>query len=189
MLVCTSSTIASFFTMSPTAVSEPIAAPTTVEQLKAKLSNTSVSSADLRAFENFDSTQHIGTEFPTYSANGKPVLDIRDVLADDAKLKALGRLVSERGVVFFRNTDITPEEQKTLVNALGRHGGKPESSGLHIHPLTLQDSKYGDEISLISNKVVFHKDFKRPDIWESEKATRRPGKHGWVSAYSARVAR
>jgi alpha-ketoglutarate-dependent taurine dioxygenase len=55
---------------------------------------------------------------------------------------------SERGVVFFRDSEITPEEQKVLVQKLGEAGGKPADSTLHIHPLTLAGSELGDEISV-----------------------------------------
>lgn len=61
---------------------------------------------------------------------------------------------SERGVVFFRDAEITEAEQKVLVQALGVHGGKPASSGLHVHPLTLVDGGKDEEISVISNKYV-----------------------------------
>lgn len=166
--------------MSPTAVIEHTAT-TTIENLKANLAQVTLEEVDLQSYSSFDSTPSIGTEFTSTSTNGKPVLDIRDVLADEAKLKALGRLVSERGVVFFRNAIITPEEQVTLVDSLGRHGGKPASSTIHIHPCTLPGSRYGDEISLISNEVVFDKAFKRPAPTVLE---RRQGKQGWVSLSS-----
>lgn len=38
------------------------------------------------------------------------------------------------------------------MQALGVHGGKPASSGLHVHPLTLVDNGKDEEISVISNK-------------------------------------
>lgn len=164
--------------MSPIAVSEPTTV--SVETLKNNIAQVTISDVDLRSYASFDSTPVIGTEFSATSTDGKPVLDIRAVLADEAKLKALGRLVSERGVVFFRNTDITPQEQITLVDSLGKHGGKPASSSIHIHPCTLPDSPYGDEISLISNEVVFHKAFKRPSAW-TRPLERRLAKTGWVS--------
>lgn len=43
--------------------------------------------------------------------------------------------VSRRGVVFFRDQDITPEEQKDFTGKIGQLAGKPESSGMHIHPI------------------------------------------------------
>jgi hypothetical protein len=168
--------------MAPVAVSNASSQPT-AETLKSAVAAVNLGNVDLRTYSSFDSTPSIGTEFLSVSTDGKPVLDIRNVLADEAQLKALGRLVSERGVVFFRDAVISPDEQKTLVDSLGRHGGKPASSTLHIHPCTLPDSDYGDEISLISNKVVFDKAFKRTDTGNLE----RPfGKIHWVS--TVRVA-
>jgi hypothetical protein len=84
---------------------------------------------------------------------------------------------SERGVVFFRDAIITPEEQKDLVDALGRVGGKPESSRLHVHPLTLAGSELGDEISVISNHFVFDDKFKRDDFGILDRVQ---GKTLWV---------
>jgi hypothetical protein len=44
--------------------------------------------------------------------------------------------VSERGVVFFRaQKGFTLEQQKILSQKLGELTGKPETSGLHIHPV------------------------------------------------------
>lgn len=54
---------------------------------------TTTSSVDLRQYSSFDNSPSIGTEFREFSKEGKPVLDIRQVLGDEAKLKALGRLV------------------------------------------------------------------------------------------------
>jgi hypothetical protein len=164
--------------MAPVAVSSP--APT-VESIKAGLAATTLDApqvADLRAYSHFDSTPATGTEFRAEARNGAPALKIRDVLASEAKLRALGRLVSERGVVFFREAEITPEEQKTLVSELGRLGGKPETSGLHVHPLTLPNQRDGDEITVISNQFVFGDKFKRRDNGVLERPT---GQIMWVS--------
>ena len=84
---------------------------------------------------------------------------------------------SERGVVFFRDAIITPDEQKVLVDALGRLGGKPESSKLHVHPLTLAGSEHGDEISVISNQFFFDDKFKRDDFGILDRVQ---GKTLWV---------
>ena len=61
-------------------------------------------------------------------------------------------LVSQRGVVFFRDQDLTIEEQKQLGTKLGELTGKPASSKLHIHPITEEASELGDEISVISSE-------------------------------------
>ncbi|AAW42644.1 hypothetical protein CNBC0390 [Cryptococcus deneoformans B-3501A] len=138
-----------------------------VESIKAGLAAVDVNKEtpfDLRAYSHFDSTPSIGTEFrDSPSKDGKPVLSIRDILGNDERLKALGRLVSERGVVFFRDATISPVEQKDLIEALGALGGKPKTSGLHVHPLTLGGSELGDEISVISNQFVFDKNFQKSD--------------------------
>ncbi|GMK59673.1 hypothetical protein CspeluHIS016_0802790 [Cutaneotrichosporon spelunceum] len=151
--------------MAPTAVET-----TAVDSLKARLASAALQEVDLRAFPHFDNTPGIGTEF---RAGG---LQISDVLIDRAKLAALARLVSERGVVFFREADISPEEQKELVQALGEAGGKPATSKLHVHPLTLPGQVDGDEISIISNKFVFGDKFKQSD---GDIRNRRLGKDQW----------
>ena len=61
-------------------------------------------------------------------------------------------IVSQRGVVFFRDQDLTIEEQKLLGTKLGELSGKPLSSKLHVHPTTEESSELGDEISVISSE-------------------------------------
>ncbi|WVQ62898.1 uncharacterized protein L199_001047 [Kwoniella botswanensis] len=139
-----------------------------VETIKAALTKVSVTetneSFDLRSYSHFDATPSIGTEFRAYSPDGKPTLSIRDILGNTEREKALGRLVSERGVVFFRDAVISPDEQTKLVESLGRLGGKPSTSKLHVHPLTMGGSELGDEISMISNRYIFDNHFKRDDF-------------------------
>ena len=74
-------------------LTETVSAP--IETLKLKLQATSLdlTPANLRRYSHFDASPAIGTEFRAYSPDGKPTLSIREVLKDDAKLKALGRLV------------------------------------------------------------------------------------------------
>jgi len=80
----------------------------------------------------------------------------------DALIRDLAILISERGVAFFRNQDITIEEQKQLGTRLGELSGKPESSKLHIHPLTETKAELGDEISVISSER--RAGYTRPDF-------------------------
>lgn len=56
-------------------------------------------------------------------------------------------------------------------------GGKPESSKLHVHPLTLAGSEHGDEISVISNQFFFDDKFKRDDFGILDRVQ---GKTLWV---------
>ena len=74
-------------------VSETVTTPS-VQDLKSSLGRLHLRpEADLRQFEHIDNSPSIGTEFRSYSKKGKPVLTIREVLADEGKLAALGRLV------------------------------------------------------------------------------------------------
>ena len=59
--------------------------------------------------------------------------------------------VSQRGVVFFRDQDITPKQQEQLATRLGELSGKPATSKLHIHPLTAEFSELGDFINVIDS--------------------------------------
>jgi alpha-ketoglutarate-dependent taurine dioxygenase len=168
--------------MAPIAVEQTTSTATTdISSLKAALATTTltdVEAADLRAFAHIETTPSIGTEFILSHDPAVPSLDIQDVLASPAKLKALSTLVAERGVVFFRQAKITPDEQRVLVDALGRASGKPATSGLHTHPLTLPNSKYGDEITHITNQFVLSDKFDYKDTRYSERTS---GKVGWVS--------
>ena len=69
-------------------------------------------------------------------------------------------LASQRGVLFFRNQDITIEDQKVLGQRLGELTGKPETSKLHRHALSNskrgiavdENGKLDDEVSVISSE-------------------------------------
>jgi hypothetical protein len=77
-------------------------------------------SGSLDEYKSFDVTNVIGREYPEAR--------LLDILKDDQKIRDLAITVSERGVVFFRNQDITVEDQKTLGQKLGELTGKPASS-------------------------------------------------------------
>jgi hypothetical protein len=85
----------------------------------------------LDEYKSFDVTNVIGREFPEAR--------LLDILKDDQKVRDLAITVSERGVVFFRNQDISVEDQKTLGQKLGELTGKPASSkvGLGSKPVKL----------------------------------------------------
>ena len=76
---------------------------------------------------------------------------ILDAPNADEQLRDLARLVSERGVVFFKAQDIKIADQLKLVDRLGKLSGKPESSGLHIHPISESTPEFGPEVSVISS--------------------------------------
>ncbi|KAH7148178.1 hypothetical protein EDB81DRAFT_932479 [Dactylonectria macrodidyma] len=109
-------------------------------------------SGSLDAEDQFDVTAVIGREFPK--------LQLSDILKDDNKLRDLAVLVSQRGVVFFRNQDINIDDQKYLGQRLGELTGKPETSKLHRHALLNskrgiavdENGKLDDEVSVISSE-------------------------------------
>ncbi|KAJ3306307.1 hypothetical protein HDU76_004842 [Blyttiomyces sp. JEL0837] len=107
-----------------------------------------VPSGALDAYEKFDVTAHIGTEFK----NGVQVVDLLNAPNSDDLIRDLAILVSRRGVVFFRSQEINTEQQKELASRLGTLAGKPSSSGLHVHPLTPESSELGDEITVITSE-------------------------------------
>lgn len=110
-------------------------------------------SGSLDNYDSSDVTSVIGREFPK--------LQLSEILNDDAKIRDLAILVSQRGVVFFRNQDIDIEGQKALGQRLGELTGKPETSKLHKHALANskrgiavdENGKLDDEVSVISSEV------------------------------------
>ncbi|KAF7550131.1 hypothetical protein G7Z17_g5923 [Cylindrodendrum hubeiense] len=116
--------------------------------------------------------------------------NVTPVIADDAA-------VAQRGVVFFRNQDLTVEEQKLLRQKLGLLTGKPETSVLHRH--AVNNSKRGvavdqagnrdDEISVISSEQ--NKKFYNGIFTVDSKKIASHGWHAdggdtlWASGYEA----
>lgn len=90
----------------------------------------------------------------------------------------MGKLVSSRGVVFFRKQDdVTDELQKEFNQRLGELAGKPKTSGLHIHPIANSNRESGtkdDEISVISSK-------ERERLYDHRNARRQSARAEWHS--------
>jgi hypothetical protein len=136
----------------------------------------------LLSHPHHDSTPAIGTEFATG-------FQVSSLLGSPDQVRDLASLVSRRGVVFFRNQDITPAQQRELVHALGELSGKPKSSGLHVHPITKENGKDGDEISIISSVDRLQYDKARRENaraaerwgWDKGESTQL-GSRGWVCA-------
>ncbi|KAL2005094.1 hypothetical protein VTN00DRAFT_2944 [Thermoascus crustaceus] len=140
-------------------VEVPTGPVSTVEQLKATAAQPELIrkplkySGSLDEYRHFDVTPVIGTEFPE--------VQLTDILNDDNKIRDLAILVSRRGVVFFRNQNISSDEQKVLGQKLGELTGKPSTSKLHRHAVSNskrgiavdEDGKLDDEISVISSEV------------------------------------
>lgn len=99
---------------------------------------------------SFDVTPVIGREFKN--------VDVTEWLKapnSDDLIQDLAITISQRGVVFFRAQDnLTDDLQKQLIRRLGELSGKPNTSGLHIHPVAnsgREGSTNDDEISVISS--------------------------------------
>ena len=95
-----------------------------------------------------DSTPLLGTEFSS-------VVQISDLLKDEDALRDLAVTISRRGVVFFRNQNLSVLEQKQFVDQLGKLSGKPKTSGLHIHPVAPAGGVISKETGLIDPEVSF----------------------------------
>ncbi|KIY68365.1 TfdA family taurine dioxygenase [Cylindrobasidium torrendii FP15055 ss-10] len=102
----------------------------------------------LSAFEAYDVTPHIGTRFPSTATQ------LSAILKDDEKVKDLAHLVSQRGVVFFTNQDLEIQDQKELGYKLGKlsWSGHPETSGLHVHPISEDLPELGRDVGIITSK-------------------------------------
>ncbi|GKT83614.1 alpha-ketoglutarate-dependent taurine dioxygenase [Colletotrichum tofieldiae] len=110
-----------------------------------RLSKPLVYSGSLDNYKNADITPVVGREY-----EGLQVVDL--LKADDQVIRDLAVIISQRGVVFLRNQDVTPNQMKDFCLRLTELAGCPESSGLHIHPLTEEGSELGDQISVISSE-------------------------------------
>jgi hypothetical protein len=138
--------------------------------------------SNLLSNPHHDSTPIIGTEF-------HPGFQVSSLLNSPDDLRDLASLVSHRGVVFFRDQDITPAQQRQLVQALGELSGKPKSSTLHVHPLTKKNGKDGDQITIISSiDRLAHEERRKEKAriaesfgWDKDELTQF-GSNGWVSS-------
>jgi hypothetical protein len=77
-------------------------------------------------------TPIIGREYP--SAKIKDILNAPNA---EEQLRDLAVIISERGVVFFREDqrDLSVDELKRFTDEVGRLSGRPSENGLHVHPL------------------------------------------------------
>ncbi|KAI0049117.1 taurine catabolism dioxygenase, partial [Auriscalpium vulgare] len=106
----------------------------------------------LSAFPAYDKTPTIGTRFPDVSTQLSAFLTAPNA---DELIHDLATLVAHRGVVFFSAQDITIAQQKLLAQRMGELTGKPASSTLHKHPITVATAELDEEISVISSKAAF----------------------------------
>lgn len=101
----------------------------------------------------FEVTPIIGREYPTVK-----ITDILNAPNADEQIRDLAIIISERGVVFFRDQDdLNVPDQKRFCDLLGKLSGRPEENGLHVHPiyrdkgnLTLPDGTTDENIYVIN---------------------------------------
>ncbi|KAK4046496.1 hypothetical protein OIV83_006022 [Microbotryomycetes sp. JL201] len=84
------------------------------------------------------------------------VTDLLNASNSDELLRELAIVVAERGVVIFKNQELTLEQQTEFGDRLGRLSGRPAESGLHIHP-TERSSELPDNISTIDSARLAHR--------------------------------
>ncbi|KAL2061445.1 hypothetical protein VTL71DRAFT_7718 [Oculimacula yallundae] len=115
------------------------------DQARTRCLKPMIKSGALDKYKYQDLTPIIGREYEG--------VQVKELLkAGDELIRDLAITISERGVVFLRNQDVNPEEMKALCEKITQLAGCPESSGLHIHPLTEAGSELGDQISVISSE-------------------------------------
>ncbi|CCM00864.1 uncharacterized protein FIBRA_02910 [Fibroporia radiculosa] len=109
----------------------------------------------LDKYEHFEYTPVIGREYKNVQLSDLLKADNADEL-----IRELAIIISQRNVVFFRNQDITLEEQQLLGNKLGILSGRPKESGLHIHPTDNQPVDLPAEIHTITSEKDRVKEYK-----------------------------
>lgn len=89
-------------------------------------------SGSLDHLSYIDVTPIIGREY-THAK----ISDILSASNSSTQLRDLAVIISERGVVFFREDqrDSSVEELKRFTDEVGRLSGRPSENGLHVHPL------------------------------------------------------
>lgn len=103
----------------------------------------------LAEYGSRDETPVIGTLFTS------PHVQLSDILVhpnSNTLLRDLATLVSHRGVVFFKHQKLSVKQLKELGSRLGELSGKPQTSKLHIHPISESTPELGTEVSVISSE-------------------------------------
>ncbi|KAJ9247690.1 hypothetical protein DTO207G8_7920 [Paecilomyces variotii] len=116
------------------------------ELARPRLSRNLEYSGSLDSYSYSDLTPVIGREYQSLQ-----ITDILESKDSDRLIRDLAVTISERGVIFLRNQDASTEQMRAFIEKLTSLAGCPESSGLHIHPLTEEGSELGDQISVISS--------------------------------------
>lgn len=103
----------------------------------------------LAQFKSYDETTHIGTRFPDESLQLSQILKAPN---SDELIKDMAVLLSQRGVIFFTNQDMTIGDQKELITRMGQLTGRPKTSTLHKHPIHEAHPELGEDVTVISSE-------------------------------------
>ncbi|KAI9932318.1 hypothetical protein MW887_009830 [Aspergillus wentii] len=117
------------------------------EESRPRISQPIEYSGSLDTCPQGDLTPVIGREY-----SGLQIAEVLKSDECDRIIRDLAVTISKRGVVFLRNQDLTPQQMREFGEKLTSLAGCPESSGLHVHPLTEEGSELGDQISVISSE-------------------------------------
>ncbi|KAF2177616.1 putative TfdA family taurine dioxygenase [Zopfia rhizophila CBS 207.26] len=155
-----------------TAVGQATESPASVRRKPLELKGV------LDQYKSFDVTPIIGREF--VNVNLKEWLRAPN---SDELIRDLAITISQRGVVFFRKQDdLDNDLQKELAQRLGKLSGKPETSKLHIHPVSNSGRRLGgkdDEISVISSEQA--KELYRNRFLNLKKQSSKEGWHSDIT--------
>ncbi|KAE8151752.1 putative taurine catabolism dioxygenase, partial [Aspergillus avenaceus] len=119
------------------------------EKARPRISQPLQYTGTLDAYEHNDLTPVIGREYI-----GLQVGEILNLSEEesDRMITDIAVTVSQRGVIFLRNQNLTATQMRQFGERLSTLAGCPQSSTLHIHPLTEEGSELGDTISVISSE-------------------------------------
>ena len=104
-----------------------------------------------------DVTPVIGREYPDLK-----ITDLLNAPNADELIREMAIIISIRGVVFFRNQDLTIAQQKAFVYKVSKLAGSPKESGFHRHPsgqgyqelVIDQDAAKDEDIYVVSNQLM-----------------------------------
>ncbi|KAF2732384.1 taurine catabolism dioxygenase [Polyplosphaeria fusca] len=113
-------------------------------------------SGSLDSYEYFEITPIIGREYPKVR-----VTEVLNAPNAEQQIRDFAVIISERGVVFFRDQDdLNIADQKKFCDLVGKYSGRPEENGLHVHPiyrdpgnLTLPDGTTDENIYVINSEA------------------------------------
>jgi len=111
------------------------------------------SNGSLDKYDYFEVTPIIGRQYTD--------LQISDLVESDEMIQEFAYVVSNRGVVFLRDQELSLKDQKYIVQRMGELSGKPAESHLQIHPavnaksniIVDEEAQNDPNAHLISNRL------------------------------------